>query len=221
MTFATGYKKDPGKVGGGEIHGGSHVILGSSNFENGLLVGRFAKVETGDALHNLDGSSTPTIAGVIMRQASYPVEDGSAIDSSLYANVSAVLHGLVAVEAVSSDTPGLYAPLYAVNASGSGANFGKATTTSTNNVLTGARFIEKITDDVWLVHMTGQPPSGVTVNVNMMPTAYTVATVPAAGDNTGLLIYVSDGAAGEPVLARSNGTNWVRMDGSGDNIAAS
>ena len=29
---------------------------------------------------------------------------------------------------------------------------------------------------------------------------------------TGAAIYVSDGAAGSPVLAFSNGTNWLRCD---------
>lgn len=42
--------------------------------------------------------------------------------------------------------------------------------------------------------------------------AFTVATVPAAASNTGGIIYVSNGAAGNPVLAFSNGTNWLRVD---------
>lgn len=33
-----------------------------------------------------------------------------------------------------------------------------------------------------------------------------------AGDNEGLLIYVRDGAAGAPVYAFSNATNWLRCD---------
>jgi len=40
----------------------------------------------------------------------------------------------------------------------------------------------------------------------------TVATVPSAAANTGAIIYVSDGAAGSPVLAFSDGTNWKRCD---------
>ena len=42
--------------------------------------------------------------------------------------------------------------------------------------------------------------------------SYTVAGVPAAAGNTGKLIYVSNGAAGAPVVAFSNGTNWLRVD---------
>ena len=41
--------------------------------------------------------------------------------------------------------------------------------------------------------------------------AYTVATVPSA-TTAGQMIYVSNGAAGNPVMAFSNGTNWLRVD---------
>lgn len=44
-----------------------------------------------------------------------------------------------------------------------------------------------------------------------LPT-YAVAGVPSASANTGALIYVSNGAAGSPVVAFSNGTNWLRVD---------
>lgn len=43
-------------------------------------------------------------------------------------------------------------------------------------------------------------------------TGYTVAGVPAAADNARRLIFVSNGAAGSPVVAFSNGTNWLRVD---------
>lgn len=44
-----------------------------------------------------------------------------------------------------------------------------------------------------------------------LPT-YTVANAPSAAGLAGTLIYVSNGAAGDPVLAFSNGTNWLRSD---------
>ncbi len=43
-------------------------------------------------------------------------------------------------------------------------------------------------------------------------TSYTVAGVPAAASNARRLIYVSNGAAGSPVVAFSDGTNWLRVD---------
>jgi hypothetical protein len=41
---------------------------------------------------------------------------------------------------------------------------------------------------------------------------FTVASAPDATQATGGVIYVSNGAAGSPVLAFSNGTNWLRVD---------
>ena len=50
---------------------------------------------------------------------------------------------------------------------------------------------------------------------------YTVATVPPAASHEGCLIYVSNGAAGNPTCAFSNGTNWIRLDDASTAIAAS
>lgn len=42
---------------------------------------------------------------------------------------------------------------------------------------------------------------------------YTVATVPSVSDYPmGVLIFVSNGAAGSPVVAFNDGTNWARVD---------
>jgi hypothetical protein len=42
---------------------------------------------------------------------------------------------------------------------------------------------------------------------------YAVAGVPsAATEGAGAVIYVSNGAAGSPILAFSDGTNWKRVD---------
>lgn len=41
---------------------------------------------------------------------------------------------------------------------------------------------------------------------------FTVATAPAAANHKGKSIYVEDGAAGQPVMAFSDGTNWLRYD---------
>ncbi len=42
---------------------------------------------------------------------------------------------------------------------------------------------------------------------------YTVASAPAATGLTGTVIYVSNGLAGAPCLAVSNGTNWISPAG--------
>lgn len=42
--------------------------------------------------------------------------------------------------------------------------------------------------------------------------SYTVASAPSAAAHSGGMIYVSNGAAGSPVLSFSNGLNWLRCD---------
>ena len=41
---------------------------------------------------------------------------------------------------------------------------------------------------------------------------YTVSGLPSAGSHSGGVVYVSNGAAGTPVLAFSDGTAWLRCD---------
>lgn len=55
--------------------------------------------------------------------------------------------------------------------------------------------------------------AGVEIHANMVRfDSYTVLTVPPAAPFKQGLIYVSNGAAGNPVLAFSDGTNWLRVD---------
>lgn len=45
-----------------------------------------------------------------------------------------------------------------------------------------------------------------------LPT-YTVATAPSAAGLTGTIIYVSNGLAGAPTVAVSDGTDWISAAG--------
>lgn len=45
-----------------------------------------------------------------------------------------------------------------------------------------------------------------------LPT-YTVASAPSAAGLTGTIVYVSNGLAGAPCIAVSNGTNWISPAG--------
>lgn len=59
-------------------------------------------------------------------------------------------------------------------------------------------------------------------NQGVNPGVFTVATAPdAAFAGAGTIIYVSNGKQGSPVLAYSNGTNWIRVDDGSTAIAAS
>lgn len=153
MSFNTGYIGDLGAVGAGERVGKLHTILSAIAFENGLKVGRFAKLASG-SIDNLDGSATPVIAGVILRNVANAEEDGGTIDSALFHQIEYARQGLVTVEVKSGETPTRFGRVYASNAGD--ANDGMATATNTD-VETNAEFIEEIRTGVWLVYVTPAP----------------------------------------------------------------
>ena len=72
-----------------------------------------------------------------------------------------------------------------------------ASTTFSGPVTSTNGFVGSVTGDV--------------VGAIQVPT-YDVATAPSAASIAGTLIYVSDGAAGAPILAFSDGTDWLRSD---------
>lgn len=81
--------------------------------------------------------------------------------------------------------------------------------TSFNGPVASANGFEgNVTGDV-----TGNVVGAITV-----PT-YTVASAPTT-ETAGKVIYVSNGAAGSPILAFGDGTNWLRCD-TGAAISAS
>lgn len=51
--------------------------------------------------------------------------------------------------------------------------------------------------------------------------SFAVADLPTASDYEGQLVYCSDGAAGDPCLAFSDGTNWKQANAPTSNVAAS
>jgi hypothetical protein len=153
MAFGTAYLADPAAVGGGERQGSSHVIFAASVFEDNLKIGRFAKLDTG-SIDNMDGSATPQIAGVVLRNIAGPVEDGALIDAQLYETIDYVRGGLVTVNVKTGETPSVLGKVYASNAGD--ANDGLATATGTD-VPTNAEFIAEVQTGVWLIYVTPAP----------------------------------------------------------------
>ena len=145
MAFATGAITDFQKVAGGERFGTANVVLSATTFENGLKTGRFAKLDAG-SLDNLDGSLTPTIAGVVLRNVAGALESGATIDSSLYNQVEYLRAGLVTVDVKAGEIPAKFGAVYASNTTG------EATATTTD-IATGAEFIEEVKSGVWLVRL--------------------------------------------------------------------
>lgn len=153
MAFTSAVLEESKKLGSGEVlRTRPFNVEAFSTFEDGLVMGRFAKYDTG-SVDNLDGSSTPKIAGIITRLVGG--EQGVTTyrkTGTLVDTVAEVMTtGFATVDVVSGNTPARYGIAYAVNASGSGADFGKATTTSTNNVDSGYVFWEQVDTNVWLV----------------------------------------------------------------------
>jgi len=124
-----------------------------TTFEDGLIVGRFAKLDTG-SLDNLDNSATPVIGGVVLRNTNNDIVEGNTFTNTgdgAMIEVDAITWGLVTVDVVDGDTPAKFGTVYAVNAAASGADFGKATTTSTDNVEVAGYFNREIKTNVWEV----------------------------------------------------------------------
>jgi len=152
MAFATTNLDDPQKVGGGE-RGDNVIALTATTFENGLKVGRFAKLDTG-SIDNMDGSATPVIAGVVLRNVANAVEDGATIDSALYSQIEYARQGLITVDAKAGETPTLFDRVYVSNAGD--ANDGLATVTNTD-VAVNAEYIMTIQTNVWLIYLNPAP----------------------------------------------------------------
>jgi len=153
MAFATAFSAEQTNVGAGTtLEAFSFDALNSQVFESGLIVGRFAKLDTG-SLDNMDASATPVVAGVVKREARYPMEDGSTITASAGSpvDVSYVRNGYVAVEVLTGDTPAMFGTVYANNTTV--GSYGKATTTATSNIDVGAEFIKELKTGVWLIRI--------------------------------------------------------------------
>lgn len=149
MSFNSGFQTDYEKSGSGEQYGNKNIVLAHKTFEDGLKVGRFAKVDTG-RLDNLDGSSTPVIAGVVLRTPTLTIENDATIEAVNHVGaVSYVENGLVTVDVKTGETPAYKGTVYASNAGD--ANDGLAQAVATNGVDTGAVFIEEIKAGVWLI----------------------------------------------------------------------
>ena len=151
MAFPTGYESDHQAIGAGEVYG-QEIVLSDETFENGLIAGRFAKVDAG-SIDNLDSSATPVLAGVVLRDIVMPIEDGAAYESDLCTKIDYARCGLISVQAVSGQTPSAFAAIYAENQTP--ADYGKATTTAGGNVDANAEFIKVLdgTNDVWQIRL--------------------------------------------------------------------
>lgn len=152
MAFGSGYINEIGKVGAGEILGTAGVVTSYNTFENGLIGGLFAKYNsTSGGVELVDGSATPTIAGVVKREVTGAIEDAGAYSTTnnIYADV--IESGLITVTVVSGLTINKFEPVYASNLGD--ANDGKATNVATSNAVVDGYFYEEVSTDVWAIRL--------------------------------------------------------------------
>jgi hypothetical protein len=153
MSFDTGLLGDPYKVGGGERFSDSVLVLSATTFEDNLKVGRFAKLDAG-SIDNFDGTGSPVVAGVVLRNVANSVEDSGVIDSDIHSQIGYIRQGLVTVEVKSGETPTQFGRVYISNAGDE--HDGLATATDTD-VDANAEFIEEMDTNVWMIYVTPAP----------------------------------------------------------------
>lgn len=176
-------QQDAPGLGAGELFKG-HVnnTDAFSTFEDGLIVGRFAKYDTG-SLDNLDGSATPTIAGVVKRNLTGDLTKttynttGASVDDI----AECVNFGYVTVAVTDTATPVKYGQVYAVNAAT--ADAGKATNDSGQLQIPGAIFWKEIKAGVWVVRIMMGVEASIAY-VDSLPTLNVSAVDNAGGTAT-------------------------------------
>lgn len=147
MSFQTTITNDIPKIGSGEIFKDSAaIVLSASDFEDGLKVGLFAKLDAG-SIDNLDGSVTPVIAGVVIRDVASAIEEDGTLTSEFHSLVTYTRKGLITVEVKDGESPVQFGEVFASNAGD--ADDGKALTAG--GEATGYEFIKEIKTNVWLV----------------------------------------------------------------------
>ena len=98
MSFQTTITNDIPNIGSGEIFKDSAaIVLSASDFEDGLKVGLFAKFDA-NSIDNLDGSVTPVIAGVVIRDVASAIEEDGTLTSEFHSQVTYTRKGLITVK---------------------------------------------------------------------------------------------------------------------------
>ena len=160
MSFPSTRTNDLTNVGSGENWDGAGIVLSAPTFEDGLISGRFAKLDTG-SVDNLDGSATPLIVGVPKRKVNKAIDSGVYVSTPVNGladkNADIVNFGRVTVQlsdlAITADTVAEGLPVYVVN-SATPALAGKVTDNSLEAgalLVAGAVFKRAKQSGIWIV----------------------------------------------------------------------
>ena len=154
MAFASTILDEYNDLNSGEVLASMpNVIQAFDTFEDGLVQGRFCKYDTG-SVDNLDGSATPTLAGVVVRDITQATGSNTYDSTRTPAgdDVAMVCNfGYITVDVTDAATPAKYGQVYTVNAAT--ADAGKATNDSGQLEVPGAIFWEEKDTNVWVVRV--------------------------------------------------------------------
>jgi hypothetical protein len=149
------------------------TILTAKSLENGLKVGRFAKLDTA-RLDNMDGSAAPVVAGVVLRSVANATESLATIDTDIFSSWEYIRTGLVLVSVKAGETPAKFGRVYVSNAGDASDGLALAAATATS-VPVNAEFIELYDTNVWLVNLA---LADVTGNADVFASATTATALP-------------------------------------------
>jgi len=153
MAFNNTVLADNPDLGAGEVlYNSPHNVSVFEQFEDGLVEGRFCKYDTGQA-DNLDGSATPTIAGIVKRKITGEIGEGvySTSGREIDQVAEVINFGWATVTVTDAASPAKYGQVYTVNDGTTDA--GKATSDSGELEVPGCVFWEEKATNVWLVRV--------------------------------------------------------------------
>jgi hypothetical protein len=161
MAFTEGVELEVNQIEEGEVLSESPYNIDSyEKFEDGLVIGRFAKLDAG-SVDNLDNSATPLIVGVPKRKVNKTIDSGVYVSTPVNGladkNADIVNFGRVTVVlsdlAIAAATVTEGDPVYVVN-SATPALAGKVTDNSGEAdaiAVTGAVFKKEKQSGIWIV----------------------------------------------------------------------
>jgi hypothetical protein len=146
-------QSNPDLPAGEVIKASPYNVSAFEIFENGLIEGRFCKFDD-DSIDNLDGSTTPVIAGIVKRKITGEIGTGIYSTSGMEIDqVAEVINfGFATVTVMGTAAPSKYDAVNVINAAT--AEAGKATDAAVASGIISAGdvvFWELKAADVWLV----------------------------------------------------------------------
>jgi hypothetical protein len=161
MPFPTAAQVNIPNVQEGQAWGSEAAVdLSTISYQDGLNLGRFARIDANGILSNLDGSATPLLAGVTLVSPTDLLEkagQAGSFGNGLFRsepNQNYRRQGLVTVKlAAGAPTPTEFAPVYTINATTGTDNGNVTPATGGTNVATTAEFLFAVTANIWVIRI--------------------------------------------------------------------